>query len=58
MEIEAKEGEKIKQSVPGKNVGNFLIYENLLCFRLGWLLSHSLKGITQFISAGVLGLSH
>ena len=24
MEIEAKEGEKIKQSLPGKNVGNFL----------------------------------
>lgn len=24
VEIEAKEGEKIKQSVPGKNVGNFL----------------------------------
>ena len=24
MEMEAKEGEKIKQSLPGKNVGNFL----------------------------------
>ena len=24
MEIEVEEGEKIKQSLPGKNVGNFL----------------------------------